>query len=67
MKEYLKAQNRANKTILENVYSSDELDRFSKSDYRWADNRAKPFRHKGAKASDWCKAEASLCSSDFFL
>ena len=52
MKEYLKAQNRTNKTILENVYSSDELDRFSKSDYRWADNRDKPFRHKGVKKGE---------------
>lgn len=52
MKEYLKAQNKTNKTILENTYSPDELDRFSKSDYRWADNRTKPFRHKTAKKGE---------------
>lgn len=28
------------------------LDRFSKSDYRWADNRTKPFRHKAAKKGE---------------
>lgn len=52
MKEYLKAQNRTNETILGNAYSSDELDRFSKSDYRWANNRAKPFRHKNVKKGE---------------
>ena len=49
MKEYLKAQNKANETILGNAYSTDELNRFSKSDYRWADNRAKPFQHRIVK------------------
>lgn len=52
MKEYLKAQNKTNETILENVYISDELDRLSKSDYRWADNRGKPFRHKNVKKGE---------------
>lgn len=52
MKEYLKAQNKTNETILENAYSPDELDRFSKSDYRWADNKTKPFRHKIAKKGE---------------
>ena len=52
MKEYLKAQNKTNETVLGNVYSSDELDRFSKSDYRWADNRTKPFRHKIVKKGE---------------
>lgn len=46
MKEYLKAQSKINEAILLNTYSSDELDRFSKSDYRWADNRSRPFRRK---------------------
>ena len=45
MKEYLKAQHKTNETVLGNVYHPDELDRFSKSDYRWADNRTKTFRH----------------------
>ncbi|MCM1044341.1 MAG: hypothetical protein NC417_02415 [Candidatus Gastranaerophilales bacterium] len=52
MKEYLKAQNKTNETVLRNVYSPDELSRFSKSDYRWADNRAKPFRHKAVKKGE---------------
>lgn len=52
MKEYLKAQNKANETVLGNAYSPDELDRFSKSDYRWADNSTKPFRHRIVKKGE---------------
>lgn len=52
MKEYIKAQNKTNETILGNAYSPNELDRFSKSDYRWANNRTKPFRHKIAKKGE---------------
>lgn len=52
LKEYLKAQNKTNETVLRNVYSPDELGRFSRSDYRWADNRAKPFRHKIVKKGE---------------
>lgn len=52
MKEYLKAQNKTNETLLGNAYSLDELERFSKSDYRWADNRIKPFRHQIVKKGE---------------
>lgn len=31
---------------------SDELDRFSKSDFRWADNKAKPFRQRSVKKGE---------------
>ena len=41
MKEYLNAQNKMNESIIENVFSSDELHRFSKSDSRWVENRRK--------------------------
>ena len=46
MKEYLKAQNKMNESIIENVFSSDELHRFSKSDFRWAENRKEKLRQK---------------------
>ena len=52
MKEYLKAQTKTNEIILGNAYGSDELDRFSKSDYRWADNRTKPFRRQIVKKGE---------------
>lgn len=52
MKEYLKAQNKTNEIIIENTVSSDELDRLSKSDFRWADNRNKAFQHRTVKKGE---------------
>ena len=49
LNEYLKAQNKTNDAIRTSTFSADELDRFSKSDYRWADNRSKHFRHREVK------------------
>ncbi len=46
MEEYLKAQSKTNEIIVGNAVNSDELDRFSKSDFRWADNRKKAFQFK---------------------
>ena len=34
------------------MIGSDELDRFSKSDFRWADNRKKPFRQRAVKKGE---------------
>lgn len=52
MKEYLKAQNKTNDAVISNAFSTDELDRFSKSDYRWADNRSKQYRHRQVKKGE---------------
>lgn len=52
MKEYLKAQTKTNEIIVGNSISSDELDRFSKSDFRWADNRKKTFRQRPVKKGE---------------
>lgn len=52
MKEYLKAQNKTNDAVISNAFSTDELDRFSKSDYRWADNRSKQYRHRRVKKGE---------------
>ena len=49
MNEFLKSQAKTNGTIIANNFSTDELDRFFKSDYRWADNRTKQFRHRTVK------------------
>lgn len=49
MKEYLKAQNKTNEIIVGNAVNSDELNRLSKSDLRWADNRKKAFQHRSVK------------------
>ncbi len=34
------------------MITSDELNRFSKSDFRWADNRKKPFRQRTVKKGE---------------
>ena len=52
MKEYIKAQNKTNDAVISNAFSTDELDRFSKSDYRWADNRSKQYRHRQVKKGE---------------
>ena len=52
MKEYLNAQNKMNESIIENVFSSDELHRFSKSDFRWAENRKKKLCQKPDKKGE---------------
>lgn len=42
MKEYLRAVNKTNEVILKDKFiSTNELERFSKSDYRWASNKEK--------------------------
>ena len=46
MKEYLKAQSKTNEIIISNAVKPDELDRLSKSDFRWANNRKKSFQHR---------------------
>ncbi len=52
LKEYLKAQNKTNDTVISNAFSADELDRFSKSDYRWTDNRSKQYRHSQVRKGE---------------
>ena len=52
MKEYLKAQSKTNEIIVGNSVTPDELDRFSKSDFRWADNRKKSFQHRSVKKGE---------------
>ena len=49
MKEYIKAQSKTNEIIVGNTVNADELDRFSKSDFRWADNRKKSFQYRPVK------------------
>ena len=52
MNEYLKTQNKTNEIIIANNFTSNELDRFSASDFRWADNRTKQFRHRQVKKGE---------------
>lgn len=52
MNEYLRAQNKTNEAVITNAFNSDELNRFSKADFRWADNRTKQFRHRTVKKGE---------------
>lgn len=52
MKEYLKAQSKNNEIIVGNSINPDEIDRLSKSDFRWADNRKKSFQHRPVKKGE---------------
>lgn len=52
MKEYLKAQNKTTDAVISDAFSKDELGRFSKSDYRWANNRLKQYRHRIVKKGE---------------
>lgn len=52
MNEYLISQNKTNETVISNNFNNDELKRFSKSDYRLAENRTKHFRHRVVKKGE---------------
>ena len=52
LNEYLKAQNKTNENIINGAFTTDELDRFSKSDYRWADNRSKNFQFRTVRKGE---------------
>lgn len=52
LKEYLNAQNKTNENIMKGTFSTDELNRFSKSDFRWADNRLKNFQTRTVRKGE---------------
>ena len=63
MNEYLKAQNKTNDAVIANAFTTDELERFSKSDYRWADNRSKQYRHRQVKKVKYINSSLAKISS----
>lgn len=44
MIEFIKAQKEVSEAIINKAFSTDELQRFSKSDFRWAKNRGKSYQ-----------------------
>lgn len=52
LNEYLKAQSKTNETVITGAFNADELDRFSRSDFRWADNRKKQFQFRTVKKGE---------------
>ncbi len=68
MKEYMKAQIKTNTTILNNAYSLDEIERFSKADYRWADLSRQdiPGKAKSLKSAIICVSYSVLPTVQYF-
>lgn len=52
MTKYLETQNKSNDLIIDGILTSDEVNRSSKSDYRWADNRTKSLQHRTVKKGE---------------
>lgn len=67
MNEYLKAQNKTNEIIIANNFISNELDRFSTSDFRWADNRTKQFQYRQVKKGKSISLSLAKILSKFLL
>lgn len=52
MREYIRNITKTNDLILNGTLGNDEIDRFSKSDYRWADNKRKSFQTRIIKKGE---------------
>lgn len=52
MREYIRNITKTNDLILNGALGNDEIDRFSKSDYRWADNKRKSFQTRKIKKGE---------------
>lgn len=52
MREYIRNITKTNDLILNGTLGNDEIDRFSKADYRWADNKRKSFQTRKIKKGE---------------
>ena len=52
MEEYLKAISKTNNLIVNKLINDDEINRFSKSDIRWADNKNKEYQTRKVKKGE---------------
>ena len=52
MKEYIKNITKTNDLVLDGTLGSDEINRFAKSDYRWADNKRKDFQTRKVRKGE---------------
>ena len=52
MIEYIKAQSKTNEAIVKSAFNADELQRFSKADFRWAENRGKAYQTRKIKKGE---------------
>lgn len=52
MREYIKNITKTNNLVLDGTLGSDEINRFAKSDYRWADNKRKDFQTRKVRKGE---------------
>lgn len=52
MREYIRNITKTNELVLSGAVGNDEIDRLSKSDYRWADNRSRSFQTRQIKKGE---------------
>ena len=52
MIEYIKSQKETNDAILNNKFNADELERFSKSDFRWVKNKGRSYQTRTIKKGE---------------
>ena len=52
MREYIKNITKTNDLVLDGTLGSDEINRFAKSDYRWADNKKKDFQTRKVRKGE---------------
>ena len=52
MREYIKNITKTNDLVLDGTLGSDEINRFAKSDYRWADNKRKDFQTRKVRKGE---------------
>lgn len=52
MREYIRNMNKTNDLILDGTLGNDEINRFSRADYRWADNKTKSFQTRKIKKGE---------------
>lgn len=52
MREYIRNITKTNDLILNGTLGNDEINRFSKADYRWADNKRKSFQTRKIKKGE---------------
>lgn len=66
MREYIRNITKTNDLILNGTLGNDEINRFSKADYRWADNKRKSFQTRKIKKGEIYQFEfgKKLCPRD---
>ena len=52
MREYIRTISKTNELVLSGEINNQEIDRLSKSDYRWAVNKRKNFQTRNIKKGD---------------